>query len=450
MNAVAGATGGARNLQVDFFRGLALVVIFINHMPGNPLTAYTPSRLGPSDAAEIFVFLSGYAAAIAYGRSFTRAGVGLGSTAVLFRCAQIYVAHLALFLSVAALYAFAMALGVSEFDGQFEGLRFFFDRPQEALPALLGLRYVPNFFDILPMYLVTMLWLPLVWMLSRIHVLLALVFPGALYVVAGICGWELSADPLTGRSWFFNPFFWQLLFFTGFALGSGWIAVPRWRRAFGIVCGIFLLLCYPLDNEFGYSHLPWYAALREAWAPALDKTHLGVIRYAHFLALAYVVGHVTAMHRAWMKTAIARWFIALGQQSLPVFMLGTVLSFAGGILLVGDDSSLSDGASITIAGVLLMVGFARLLSWIENKPWKGVVVRRPPTLILRAAGRGAMAFTLVLLASAPLYFLQTNSGESPVEFDALQADVQLSDDDPPALTPAEYQPTDDEPNVDTL
>ena len=41
-------------------------------------------------------------------------------------------------------------------------------------------------------------------------------------------GWlSLVADAETGRTWFFNPFAWQLLFFTGFALGAGWIRPPR-------------------------------------------------------------------------------------------------------------------------------------------------------------------------------------------------------------------------------
>jgi hypothetical protein len=161
--AAAGGGRAVRNLWVDCFRGFALVVIFINHVPGNPWTWFTPSHWGPSDAAEIFVFLSGYAAAIAYGRSFGSAGIGLGSAAVLFRCAQIYVAHLAAFLSVAALFACAGVFGVAQFGWQFEGLHYFFDRTQEALPALLALRYGPNYIDILPMYLVILLWLPLMW-----------------------------------------------------------------------------------------------------------------------------------------------------------------------------------------------------------------------------------------------------------------------------------------------
>jgi len=464
-------------LQVDFFRGLALVVIFVNHMPGNPWTWYTPSRLGPSDAAEIFVFLSGYAAAIAYGRSFGRAGVGLGSAAVLFRCAQIYVAQLALFFAVAALFAFATVFGVSQFDWQFEGLRFFFDRTQEALPALLGLRYVPNYIDILPMYLVVMLWLPLVWVLSRIHVALALAFSAALYVAAAVFGWELSADPLTGRNWFFNPFFWQLLFFTGFAFGGGWIAVPRWRLSFAIACAVFLVFCYPLDNAFGYRHLPWFATLREQWAPALDKSHLGLLRYAHFLALAYVVGHVTAAHCGWMKSAIARGFIALGQQSLPIFMLGTVLSFAGGMLLGPGESGLAYGGAITVAGVLLMIALARLLSWLDAKPWKSAVARSCATLPMRTVWRSAIAFALLLLAGAPMYFLQSNgepqargalqaagelqtgelrtsgelqeNGESSGAFLTVRTDAASIDAPAAVLTPAEYQPH-DELDVDTL
>jgi hypothetical protein len=456
MNVVAADGGRAvRNLWVDCFRGLALVVIFINHMPGNPWAAYTPSRWGPSDAAEIFVFLSGYAAAIAYGRSFGDAGVGLGSAAVLFRCAQIYVAHVAAFLLVAAVFAYALLLGVTEFDWQFDGLRYFFDRPQQALPALLSLRYVPNYVDILPMYLVMMLWLPLVWALARIHVAIAFVFPLALYVAARALGWELSADPVSGRSWYFNPFCWQLLFFTGFAFGGGWMRVPRWRPVLGWLCAAFVVLCVPLENDAAAAHLPWYATWREQWTIVLDKSHLGPIRYVHFLALAYLLAHFAASKPTWPKRAGLRQLVVLGQQSLPVFLAGTVLSFAGGIVLGQLRLDMVGAAVVTVVGVVSMVVFARVLSWLDGKPWKRVGVRRPATLLLDIGARGAMAFSLLMLAAAPLYFLQNNGvpDDEPAsaEFATMPADPPLptptdatsNEEDVQALSEAVYQQSGD-------
>ncbi|HZA29657.1 MAG TPA: OpgC domain-containing protein [Gammaproteobacteria bacterium] len=88
-----------RDARLDFFRGIALLIILINHIPFNELSLYTPSRFGLSDAAELFVFISGCAAAIAYQRSFMRFLVG--TARVLHRCGQIYMAHLQIFIALA-------------------------------------------------------------------------------------------------------------------------------------------------------------------------------------------------------------------------------------------------------------------------------------------------------------------------------------------------------------
>jgi hypothetical protein len=45
--------------EVDFWRGFALVVILIDHVPHNILDLFTPQNFGFSDAAEGFIFLSG-------------------------------------------------------------------------------------------------------------------------------------------------------------------------------------------------------------------------------------------------------------------------------------------------------------------------------------------------------------------------------------------------------
>ena len=96
-----------RLLAIDFFRGWALIVIFINHIPSNEWMLCTPSRFGFSDAAEIFVFLSGYAAALSYGRNFKNAGLSLTSLAVVYRCVQLYICYLVLFLALATICALA-------------------------------------------------------------------------------------------------------------------------------------------------------------------------------------------------------------------------------------------------------------------------------------------------------------------------------------------------------
>lgn len=423
-----------RNLQLDFFRGLALVIIFINHMPGNPWVAYTPSQLGPSDSAETFVFLSGFAAAIAFGRSFSQAGLGLGSLRVLFRCGQIYLAHIVLFLAMAAVLLLMNNLSFMQVHWQLDNLQYFFEHTEQAIPALIGLKYVPNFIDILPMYFVILLWLPLVWALSRPHPSLALAFSLTLYTAASVYGWELPADPLSDRHWDFNPFCWQLVFFTGFAFSRGWLTIPRPQRSLILLCLAFALFCYPLENRFGYEHLPWFAGLREDWKPLLSKGHLGFLRYLHFLAMAYLAYCFMHKRQHWLQSKAARSIVALGQQSLPIFMLGTCLSLIGGMLLDNFKMDFLESTWLNIAGIIIMLASAQLLNWLDQKPWKNLSVQAsqahdwPQQALLAGA--------LLFISAVPMLLLQTTAPTAAAEItmaSAPLADLVITPPDSPVL-----------------
>ena len=70
-----------RDARLDVFRGLALVIIFIDHLPDNFWSQYTLGRWGVSAAAEGFVLIAGIAAGLAYGAYFcapARIMVGTG------------------------------------------------------------------------------------------------------------------------------------------------------------------------------------------------------------------------------------------------------------------------------------------------------------------------------------------------------------------------------------
>ncbi|MCK9607580.1 MAG: OpgC domain-containing protein [Methylomonas sp.] len=416
-------TPSPRNLQLDFFRGLALMIIFINHMPFNPWFAYTPSRLGPSDAAETFVFLSGFAAAIAFGRTFKQAGIALGSIRVLFRCSQIYLAHLVSFLLMSTLVVIVTSWDATHATWHLDKLKYFFDHTPQALLALASLKYVPNFIDILPMYLVILLWLPMVWALSRIHVILALGFSVSLYVAALYFGWELTADPSTGRVWYFNPFCWQLVFFTGFAFSSGWLPIPPYRHSLMMLCMAYVIFCYPLENAFGYNRLPWFAAVREQWEPLLNKNHLGVLRYLHFLAMTYLLSHFMRKHAHWLESKPAREVIALGRQSLPIFILGICLSFLGGVLLEGSHADFIDSLWVNLAGLGLMVLSARLLNWLDQKPWKNLA---QPAINQDWSKQAIIVFSLLILTLAPLQLLQSPSPDLSMAAAPLVAEPDLA------------------------
>src|SRR2546423_1832941 len=91
---------GVRELRLDLFRGLALWLIFIDHVSPDLLTWFTIRSYGFSDAAEIFIFISGYTAAFVYGRALVDSGLVIATARILRRVWQIYAAHVLLFTFV--------------------------------------------------------------------------------------------------------------------------------------------------------------------------------------------------------------------------------------------------------------------------------------------------------------------------------------------------------------
>jgi len=184
-NPAAALPPGVRDPRLDFYRGIAMFIIYISHTPNNWWGQWIPGRFGFSDATEIFVFCSGMASAVAFGRSFDNRGWWLGTARVGFRVWQIYWAHIALFF-----FCITMLAGWDLY-GEFEknyvnGLNLgrFLSDPAQQLVGLFTLTYVPNFFDILPMYMVLLMIMPLIILLSRVNLWLAAAFSIALWFMA--------------------------------------------------------------------------------------------------------------------------------------------------------------------------------------------------------------------------------------------------------------------------
>src|SRR5438045_7519775 len=96
MHAPVVTTG--RDLRLDLFRGIALWLIFLDHIPSNMVAWITIRNYGFSDATEIFVFISGYTAAFVYGREMLNRGLIIAGARILRRAWQVYVAHIFLFM----------------------------------------------------------------------------------------------------------------------------------------------------------------------------------------------------------------------------------------------------------------------------------------------------------------------------------------------------------------
>ena len=360
-----------RDLRLDFFRGLALLIIFVSHMPDNWLARYKPGAFGFSDSADIFVFVSGYAAAIAFSRIFRRAGFFIGTARIVKRVAELYACNLGLFFIVGALCVAGNRIldsGVDYID--LLNLSFFFQRTQDALLALYALRWVPNYFDILTMYMVVLAMLPLVMLLARWHTAAAALGSMALYLAVPLFRLELPAEVVFDRPWFFNPFAWQFLFYTGFFLGAGWVNPPPIRLRLTMVCAAFVILSIPLSHWPMYSRVVWLDGVRGAIEPFVAKTNLGILRWMHFLCLAYLSvailkGREHVLHRQW-----AAPFVKTGQQALPVFLVGIAMSFLGGMALDVWGRSIPKTIVVNAAGIFLLMLAATMVAWFKSQPWR--------------------------------------------------------------------------------
>ncbi len=86
--------GSARSASIDFLRGLALIVIALDHVPHSALAHFTLHTYAYCDAAEVFVFLGGYASAAAYCATAARGGSAKAQRRFLKRTREIYRAYL--------------------------------------------------------------------------------------------------------------------------------------------------------------------------------------------------------------------------------------------------------------------------------------------------------------------------------------------------------------------
>src|SRR5260370_8097487 len=83
-----------RDLRLDLFRGMGLWMIFLDHIPHDVVAWLTLRNYGFSDAAEFFVFISGYLAGYIYG-PIVRGGQFLPATKRLpIRSSQFYSPHI--------------------------------------------------------------------------------------------------------------------------------------------------------------------------------------------------------------------------------------------------------------------------------------------------------------------------------------------------------------------
>jgi hypothetical protein len=362
----AKTAAGSRDLRLDFFRGISLLFIFVDHIPDNSVSYLTLANFVFNDAAEIFVFISGYTAAIVFGGMAARSGALFASLQVLRRCWTLYVAHIFLFVIFTAQVAYTAE--------KFENPMFidemkvagFLQEPHIATLKALTLQFQPELLGILPLYIVLLLgYAVLLPVLPRIPIVI-LAASAALYVATPLFGLNLPTYP--GGRWFHNPFAWQFLFVIGavcatfastdrlgFALRKPWFRPIVGFLALAVATKLVMMVDERIDI------LP-SNVIAGIWL-FLDKTNLGPLRLLNFLALVVVVVRLMPRDAAFLRSAAAQPVILCGQNSLYIFCLGILLSYLGHLVLVEISHELGVQFLVSAAGCGLMIAVAAFLHW---------------------------------------------------------------------------------------
>src|SRR3954452_17233446 len=363
---------GERELRLDLFRGLALWLIFIDHLPPNLLTWFTIRNDGFSDATEIFIFISGYTAAFVYGRAMLESGIVVATARILRRVWQIYVAHVFLFTIFLAEISYVATRFENPLYTEEMGIMDFLKQPDITIVQALLLRFRPVNMDVLPLYIVLMLFLPLILWLMKWKADVALALSALIYALTWHYDWYFTAYP--NGVWFFNPLAWQLLFVFG-----AWCAMGGAQRMSRILSSpitmwisfAYLFAAFCVALTWAIPQLGRLPNFVEQWMYPIDKTDLDVLRFAHFLALAAIT--VRFLPRDWppLKSAWLRPLILCGQHSLEIFCLGIFLAFAGHFVLADIAGGAVMHFMVSLLGILIMCGMAWVISWYKRSADKG-------------------------------------------------------------------------------
>lgn len=364
---------------IDFWRGYALISIFVNHIPGNFFERFTYRNLTLSDSAELFVFLAGWAMRL----SIENPKRPMSTSAVIYklwgRAFQIYVAQT--FITEVAIFILAAASVWLDapFLLDWHNVGAVFHQPVEAHIGLVLLTYQLGYFNILPLYVVLMVVAPVIAILYRTIPAVVLPLSIGLYVLALRLGWNMPSWPIEGV-WFFSPYAWQLIYVLGFLLAGHttdlgasarrhltilrWIAVPI--LAVGIA--VSMVRYFP--------DWPWPTF--NPFFTIFDKTFMSPDRLFSVLAIIAVGGGIFNYINRWLPR-LGRFLSMLGRNGLQVFCAGSVLSLCGQVVRFIYGGPVVTDVVLFIVGVALMALVAWMVEWRSRSKAEGARAQALPS-----------------------------------------------------------------------
>lgn len=349
-------------------------MIFIDHVPGNDLSAFTLQAISICDAAEVFVLLAGISAAVGVSACFERAAWIAAAARLWIRCWNLYITHVVMFVVVTGIIvSAARAFDNPLYIEQINLLPFFRDT-ETAIVRALGLTYQPNFLDILPLYVVLVFFTPILLPLAlkAPHVL----FAGSLLLYGAVQVHPFNLPNYPGDSgWCFNPFAWQFLYVIGLLIGvrqyHGRGLDRRFRGvtlavAVGIIVVAFATAApwRRLPSLEDFVLIPW------SWLPPVSKTNLSFVRLLNILAWFCLAILLVKSDGPLVTSRAGRLLATLGARSLPVFAVGIIASVLGNVVFLEIGRGTGSQMLVNAGGVAVMLAVAWTASWLALEPWR--------------------------------------------------------------------------------
>ena len=380
---------GKRDHRIDILRALALLSIFINHIPGNILEPFTHKNFGLSDSAEAFVLLAGVASAFAYFPRFSAGAIALPLAKIAKRVVVLYVAHLASLMVGLGIFCIGLQQwGMPILDTPLN-INVLYAEPIKGFIGIPLMTHQIGYHNILPLYVCLLIFLPVLMVVARFFGLAAmLVTSVAIYAAAQVFALNMPSYPGTG-GWFFNPFTWQIIFAIGFFVGvrvlRGQTPVPLWRPLWWLALGYLIAAC--IYHRFNlYGSIP-----NVSWLPhnfqINEKPWVALPRLTHILSLAYVVGHSPLIMNGLGRLSPDNMLSRIGRNSLPVFWLGTALSVVGQVVLFADQPGPVGQLAFLAVGILAQAGLAYFLDYLG----KASKAKAAPKTVADPASQDAVA-----------------------------------------------------------
>ena len=351
---------------LDIMRGYALLIIPVNHLWAAAAAAGiaawhipTTTMLGFSTSAEVLVFTSGYAFALANQRRMANQGILSVQHSALRRALRLLAVN-ALMLALIWL-----ALAALRFNpgGTLPRIWQVLLTPGERLLDLPGhlAHPIPTLFtfDILPLYAIILALAPVAKRGLRRHPWLTMSASALLYGLA--CFGPLDHAALGIEPESFNPLAWQAVFMLGMrASMQGWLRKPPslWlvpAVAAILVAGLFWALSqrYPLS-------LPFVPAVPEL--PFTGHADLGLLPILHFLSMICATAWAYHALPARFREPLEATLGIVGRSGLVIYVIGNILQFAAVPLLaeLGPLRGVSVAVSAALAVALVLLARWRM------------------------------------------------------------------------------------------